>query len=170
VSITKVVVFFTTNPIKLVSQFSEFSTNFYAFYKFLQKGFTIADPLYTDAPGKNQTVADRSLVRTKHPVRKLGLAIESLAVGGGGLAGIRRLRRRSRLGKRRGVTVGSPRVDGWPRLGRRGCRRGESTAAGGGCRGGTSSGEDAARGGQQASQGCQVRVGEGAKQLARRRG
>jgi hypothetical protein len=38
VSITKVVVCFTTNPIKLSLQFSEFSTHFYAFYKFLQKG------------------------------------------------------------------------------------------------------------------------------------
>jgi hypothetical protein len=66
------------------------------FTSFCNRGFTIADPLYTDAPGKNQTLADRSLVHTKHPVRKSGLAIESLAVGGGGLAGIRRLRRRSR--------------------------------------------------------------------------
>jgi hypothetical protein len=37
VRITKAVVFFTTNPTKLVLRFSEFSTNFYAFYKFLQK-------------------------------------------------------------------------------------------------------------------------------------
>jgi hypothetical protein len=33
-SITKVVVFCATNPTKLSLHFSEFSTNFYAFYKF----------------------------------------------------------------------------------------------------------------------------------------
>jgi hypothetical protein len=38
VSITKVIVFFTTNPKKLILQFYEFSTNFYTFYKFLPKG------------------------------------------------------------------------------------------------------------------------------------
>jgi hypothetical protein len=62
VSITKVVVFFTTNPIILVLHFSEFSTIFYAFYKFLQKEYTIEDSFYTVTPAKNQTLADRSLV------------------------------------------------------------------------------------------------------------
>jgi hypothetical protein len=38
VSITKAVVFFTTKPAKFILQFSEFSTNFYTFYKFLQQG------------------------------------------------------------------------------------------------------------------------------------
>jgi hypothetical protein len=41
VSITKVVVFCTKNPTKLSLQFSEFSTIFYAFYKFLQTANTI---------------------------------------------------------------------------------------------------------------------------------
>jgi hypothetical protein len=36
VRITKVVVFITTNPKKLVLHVSEFSTIFYTFYKFLQ--------------------------------------------------------------------------------------------------------------------------------------
>jgi hypothetical protein len=43
VSITQVVVFSTTSPTKLVWHFSEFSTMFYTFYKFLQKGYTIED-------------------------------------------------------------------------------------------------------------------------------
>jgi hypothetical protein len=43
VSITKVVVFPTTKPTKLVWHFSEISTIFYAFYKFLQKGCTVED-------------------------------------------------------------------------------------------------------------------------------
>jgi hypothetical protein len=47
--ITKVVVFFTTNPKKLVLQFSEFSTIFYTFYKFLQICNTIEDVLCTEA-------------------------------------------------------------------------------------------------------------------------
>jgi hypothetical protein len=63
------------------------------------------------------------------------------AVGGGGAGRIPASRPRSRPGKRWGVTVGSPRVDGWSELGWGGCRRGGSTAAGGGCRGGASSGE-----------------------------
>jgi hypothetical protein len=41
VSITKVLVLSTANPTKLVWHFSEISTIFYAFYKFLQKGCTI---------------------------------------------------------------------------------------------------------------------------------
>jgi hypothetical protein len=90
-------------PIKLILQISEFSTNFYTFYKFRQKGFTIADPLYTDAPGKNYTLADRSLVRTKHPVRTSGLAIEPLTMGGGGLTGIPAAPAALPAGERRGV-------------------------------------------------------------------
>jgi hypothetical protein len=43
VSITKVVVFYTMKTTKLSLHFSEFSTNFYAFYKFQQFGYTIED-------------------------------------------------------------------------------------------------------------------------------
>jgi hypothetical protein len=39
--ITKVVVFFTSNPTKLGLHFSEFSTIFYAIYKILQNSNTI---------------------------------------------------------------------------------------------------------------------------------
>jgi hypothetical protein len=49
-SVTKVVVFFTTNPTKLVLQFSEFSTIFYTFYKFLQICNTIEDVLLRRDP------------------------------------------------------------------------------------------------------------------------
>jgi hypothetical protein len=58
-SLTKVVVFFTTNLKKFSLQFSEFSTNFYAFYKFLQKVFTIADPFYTRLPRNRPSLIDR---------------------------------------------------------------------------------------------------------------
>jgi hypothetical protein len=53
VSITKVVVFSTTNPKKLSLNFSEFSTIFYAFYKFLQIGYTIEDVTLRLGPWKN---------------------------------------------------------------------------------------------------------------------
>jgi hypothetical protein len=43
VSITKAVVFSTANPTKLSLHFSEFSTNFYAFYKFQQMDYTTED-------------------------------------------------------------------------------------------------------------------------------
>jgi hypothetical protein len=43
VSITKVIVFSTTNSTKLSLHFSEFSTIFYAFYKFQQLEDTIED-------------------------------------------------------------------------------------------------------------------------------
>jgi hypothetical protein len=94
----KVVVSFTMNPAKLVLHFSEFSTIFTNFTSFCKWGFTIADPLYVDTPGKKYTLTDKSLVCTKLPAKKSGVAIGSLAVGGGGLAGIRWLRRISRPG------------------------------------------------------------------------
>jgi hypothetical protein len=53
VSITKVVVLSTTNPTKLVWHFSEISTIFYAFYKFLQKGCTIEDVSLRLGPWKD---------------------------------------------------------------------------------------------------------------------
>jgi hypothetical protein len=53
VSITKVVVFSTTNPTKLVLHFSEFSTIFYAFYKFQQNGYTIEDVTLRRGPRKH---------------------------------------------------------------------------------------------------------------------
>jgi hypothetical protein len=43
VRITKVSVFFTMNPTKLVLHFSEFSTIFYTFYKFQQMEYTIEE-------------------------------------------------------------------------------------------------------------------------------
>jgi hypothetical protein len=52
VSITKVVVFITRNPTKLVLHFSEFPTIFYAFYKSLQKKYTIEDASLLLGPWK----------------------------------------------------------------------------------------------------------------------
>jgi hypothetical protein len=53
VSITKVVVFSPTSPTKLVWHFSEFSTIFYAFYKFQQIGYTIEDVTLRRGPRKD---------------------------------------------------------------------------------------------------------------------
>jgi hypothetical protein len=64
VRITKVVVLFTTVPTKFSLNFSEFSTIFYTFYKFLQTGYNIEDSFHAETPGKNQTLADRSLVHS----------------------------------------------------------------------------------------------------------
>jgi hypothetical protein len=50
VRITKVIVFFTVNPTKLVLQFSEFFTTFYTFSKFLQICNTIEDVLLHRGP------------------------------------------------------------------------------------------------------------------------
>jgi hypothetical protein len=52
VSITKVVVFSTTNPTKLSLHFSEFSTYLYAFYKFQQMEYTIEDVTLRWGPWK----------------------------------------------------------------------------------------------------------------------
>jgi hypothetical protein len=52
-SITKVVVLFTTNPTNLSLHFSEFSTIFYAFYKFLQMEYTIEDVTLRRGPRKD---------------------------------------------------------------------------------------------------------------------
>jgi hypothetical protein len=87
VSITNVVVFFTTNPTKLVLHFSEFPTIFYTFYKFLHKEYTIEDSFCTGVLRIFYSLTDRPLVCTKHPIKKSGLAIGPLAMGGGGLAG-----------------------------------------------------------------------------------
>jgi hypothetical protein len=88
VSITKVVVFITTNPTKLVLLFSEFSTIFYAIYKNQQNCNTIEDVVLRRGPVTFQSLTHLPLDRTKLPGKTWGLAMGSLAVGGGGLAGI----------------------------------------------------------------------------------
>jgi hypothetical protein len=103
VSITKVVVFFTTNPTKFSVKFSKFSTNLYAFYKFLQKVFTIADPFYTRVSRNLPSLTERPLICTKQPARRLGLAVEPLAMGGGGLVRIPAAPAALPAGEQRGV-------------------------------------------------------------------
>jgi hypothetical protein len=97
VSITKVVVFSTTSPTKLSLHFYDFSTIFYAFYKFQQIGYTIEDALLRLDPWK-----------------ELGPSNWVPRPKGRRLAGIRRHRRRSRSGEGSGSTTCSPRVRWWP--------------------------------------------------------
>jgi hypothetical protein len=138
-SITKVVVLFTTNPTKLSLYFSEFSTNFYAFYKFQLTLFTIGDSLCTGTPRKFQNFTNTPPVHGKHPRTKRGLAIRPLAMGGGDAGQIPASRPRSRPGKRRGTSTGSPRSCWWPASGRRLRRRGRTTETGDGGRSGAAS-------------------------------
>jgi hypothetical protein len=49
---TKVVGLFTRNPKKLSLHFSDFPTNFYGFYKFQQKAFTIEESTMQTGPWK----------------------------------------------------------------------------------------------------------------------
>jgi hypothetical protein len=88
VRIKKVVVFITTNPTKLVLQFSEFSTIFYAIYKNQQNCKTIEDVVLRRDPVTFQSLTHPPLDHTKLPGKTWGLAMGSLAVGGGGFAGI----------------------------------------------------------------------------------
>jgi hypothetical protein len=64
--------------------FLRISTHFTSFCK---RGFTIEDSIRTEAHEIFYILTDRSLVCTKHPAKKWGVAIGPLAVGGGGLAG-----------------------------------------------------------------------------------
>jgi hypothetical protein len=86
--ITKVVVFFSTNTTKFILQFSEFSTILYAIYKNQQNCNTIEDVVLRRGPVTFQSLTDLPLDRTKLPGKTWGLAMGSLAVGGGGLTGI----------------------------------------------------------------------------------
>jgi hypothetical protein len=80
------------------------------------------------------------------PGKIWGQAIGSLDPQGGGLVGIRRLRRHSLPEKGSGSTTCSPRVGWRPWFGQRSRRRGRSAMAGGGGRGGSGSGEGSAHG------------------------
>jgi hypothetical protein len=84
---TKVVVFSTSNPTKFVWHFSELPTIFYAFYKFLQTGYTIEVSFCTGVLRIFYSLTDMPLVCTKLPTKNSGLAIGPLAMGGGGLTG-----------------------------------------------------------------------------------
>jgi hypothetical protein len=75
------------NPTKLVLQFSEFSTIFYEIYKNRQNCNTIEDVVLRRDPVTFQSLTHLPLDRTKLPGKTWGLAMGSLAVGGGGLAG-----------------------------------------------------------------------------------
>jgi hypothetical protein len=81
VRITKVVVFFTTNPTKLVLHFAEFSTIFYTFYKFLKICNTIEDVHLRLDPITFQSLTHIPLDCTKLPGKTWGLAMPPLAVG-----------------------------------------------------------------------------------------
>jgi hypothetical protein len=61
VSITKGVVFFTLVPTKFSLHFSEFSTNFYAFYNYCKRSTLLKMHLCYQAPGKKLGLAFGSL-------------------------------------------------------------------------------------------------------------
>jgi hypothetical protein len=129
VRITKVIVFFTTNPTKLVLQFSEFSKISYVIYKDQQNCNTIEDVVLRRGPATFQSLTHIPLDRTKLPGKTWGLAMPPLAVGAARLRPIPASRRRSRP------------ASGWARLGAhlgrrggRGSRGGSPTRACGGCR------------------------------------
>jgi hypothetical protein len=82
VIITKVVVFTTTNPTKLVLQFSEFSTIFYAFYKFLHNSITIEDVLLHRDPQKDLNHYNQALDLWISPWKKTGPCNWVLGRGG----------------------------------------------------------------------------------------
>jgi hypothetical protein len=69
VRITKVVVFFTTNPTKLVLKFSEFPTNCYEFYKFLQICNTIEVTALRRGPWKFLQICNHALTLHKTPLK-----------------------------------------------------------------------------------------------------
>jgi hypothetical protein len=98
---------------------------------------------------------------TKHPTKSSGLAIRPLAMGGGGAGQIPASRPRSRPGKRRGTTVGSPRAWGWLELGRRTRRRGRAAGTDGGGRGGSAPAMAWARPGQQVARDGSIGSKEG---------
>jgi hypothetical protein len=87
VSITKVVVLFTSNPTKMVLHFSEIPTISYAIYKFQQFANTIEVYFRTRVLRILYSLTDMPLVCTKLPTKNSGLLIGPLAMGGGGLAG-----------------------------------------------------------------------------------
>jgi hypothetical protein len=70
-SITKVVVFFTSNPTKLSLKFSEFSMIFYAFYKFLQTRYTIEVTVLHWSPWKTFQIYTQALGSRKTPWKEL---------------------------------------------------------------------------------------------------
>jgi hypothetical protein len=118
VSITKVVVFFTKNPTKLSLHFSEFSTIFYAFYKFQQFANTIGDTVLRWGPWKE-------------------MGARNVALG----HGCRRLRLRCRPGKVGRRASESPLVDLRPKLGSRWPWWWRGAVAGGASRGCPTPGE-----------------------------
>jgi hypothetical protein len=85
--------------------------------------------------------------------RKWTLQLGPWPRGTAGSPEFRRLRPRSRPGNSSGSSRSSPRTYWWPRLGQRCRRRGSSTAADSGGRGGAVSGEETTRGGLQATLG-----------------
>jgi hypothetical protein len=119
VRIIKVIVFSTMNPTKLVLHFSELSTIFYTFYKFLQNCNTIEDELCTGTPVTFRSLTHIPLYCTKLSGKTWGIAMPPLAVGAARLRPIPASRRLSRPGKRSGSTRSLARGQGWPWFARR---------------------------------------------------
>jgi hypothetical protein len=81
-------VFFTRNPTKLGSHFSDFSSIFYAFYKIQQNGNTIEVTSYKQVPGKNLIFTDMPLNHRNDPGKNCQLAMWLFGQAGGAVAGI----------------------------------------------------------------------------------
>jgi hypothetical protein len=114
VRITKVVVFSTMNPKKLVWNFSEFLWFSRNFTSFCQLCLLLKNQSYDQTLRTFQSLTHIPLYCAKLPGKTWGLAMPPLAVGAARLRPIPVSRRRSRRGKRLGSTRSSPRAQGWP--------------------------------------------------------
>jgi hypothetical protein len=103
-----------TNKVEFV--FFCFSSIFYGFYKFQQKGFTIEDLTFKQAPGSFVGLTEMPLVCIKALGNKKNLAMWSLGVAGGGPTLISARSSALKTGKGRGRAPGSSRARLLPEL------------------------------------------------------
>jgi hypothetical protein len=108
--------------------FSYFSMIFYGFYKFQQICYTIEDAVVQRGPWKDLKSHRYVLGSRKRPQKEINPCNWVLSKGGGGLAGICQLRRRSLPGKWRASTTCSPNARWRPALGQGSRWRGSAAA------------------------------------------
>jgi hypothetical protein len=117
-----------SNKIGLV--FVYFSMILYRFNKFHQICYNIEDAILRWGPRKDLKSHRYAIGSRKRPQKEINPCNWVLGKGGGELAGICRLRRRSRPGKRQGSTTCSPNARGWPALGQGSRWRGGAAGCG----------------------------------------